>query len=302
MKRLVKVCVLLLCVCLGLTALTACGGAAFDPEKNIVVITREDGSGTKDAIKELVGAKGVADPVEIVRQSSTAAVLSKVSSDPQAIGYDSYGYTKGNSSVKMLTVEGKEITADNIKNGSYVLARPFNVLYKEETIDNNHPAQKAFYEFLQSSQAQTLITEGYVPVKDNAAAYIKKNVSVPSGKITLWGSTSVQPLMTKLASKFCEIEGWTLANGFNIGGPGSSAAYTDDGANSVGKFGMISSEPAANDFMNADKGGGKALHLCQDGIAIIVHPSNTYDNITKDQLKRIFTQQENQLTVWKNLG
>ena len=97
-----------------LGALTSCGGAKFDENKNISVVTREDGSGTKSAFMEIIGLKGKSDVSGVIIGSSTAAVLNEVKSNPHAIGYDSLGYITDD--VKMLKVDGVEATVENIKN------------------------------------------------------------------------------------------------------------------------------------------------------------------------------------------
>ncbi|MCL1830945.1 MAG: phosphate ABC transporter substrate-binding protein, partial [Oscillospiraceae bacterium] len=112
MKRILSiVCAVLVLV----LALSACGGkkSSFDSSKNISVITREDGSGTKSAFMELIGLKGKADPENVIIQTGTAGVLTEVTNNPTALAYESLGYVTGD--VKALKVEGVEATAANIK-------------------------------------------------------------------------------------------------------------------------------------------------------------------------------------------
>ena len=129
MKRIFA---LVLTFALALCALTSCGGAKFDENKNISVVTREDGSGTKSAFMEIIGLKGKSDVSGVIIGSSTAAVLNEVKSNPLAIGYDSLGYITDD--VKMLKVDGVEATVENIKNGSYKISRPLNVVYQESKV------------------------------------------------------------------------------------------------------------------------------------------------------------------------
>ena len=75
-----------------LGGLTSCDGAKFDENKNISVVTREDGSGTKSAFMEIIGLKGKTDVSGVIVATGTAAILQKVKGDPLAIGYDSLGY------------------------------------------------------------------------------------------------------------------------------------------------------------------------------------------------------------------
>lgn len=78
-----------------LGALTSCGGAKFDENKNISVVAREDGSGTKSAFMEIIGLKGKADVSGVIIGANTAAVLNEVKGNPLAIGYDSLSVQGG---------------------------------------------------------------------------------------------------------------------------------------------------------------------------------------------------------------
>ena len=92
----------------------------------ITVITREDGSGTRGAFVELTGVEADGEDQtteEAVVANQTEAVITQVSGDPAAIGYISLGSL--NDTVKALKVEGVEATPENVKNGTYTVARPF---------------------------------------------------------------------------------------------------------------------------------------------------------------------------------
>jgi len=136
MKRLVKVCLVALCLCLGITALTGCGGD-FIADTNIAVITREVGSGTRDGIVEaLYGANNndnhalISTNSDAAEIKSTQAVLQSVANNKYAISYDSFGYCLGNSKIKVLEYEGKVPTKETIKDGSYAITRPFVIISK----------------------------------------------------------------------------------------------------------------------------------------------------------------------------
>lgn len=114
------------------TAAPAAGD--FDVDQDITVISREDGSGTRGAFIELTGVEAKNDAGEKVDntteaaaiQSSTNGVLTAVSNDETAIGYISLGSL--NNDVKAVTVEGVAPSADTVKDGTYTLARPFNIV------------------------------------------------------------------------------------------------------------------------------------------------------------------------------
>jgi phosphate transport system substrate-binding protein len=268
--------------------LTACGGNGAS--KNISIIAREDGSGTKTAFMELIGLKDKPDPQNIIIQTGTAGVLAEVKSDPGAIAYDSLGYVTND--VKKLKVDGVEATTDNIKSGAYKISRPLSVVYKESALDDD--INNAFFKFLQSIDAQKIISdEGYVSVIDNASAYTIDGTL--SGSIDISGSTSLQPLMAeKLAPAFEKLQPNVKVN---VSGGGSGTGYknADEG---VSVFGMISEEfalekaPTCTDYV-----------VCKDGIAVIVNKDNPLDSITMEQLKNIYDEEAggSAITKWNEL-
>ena len=288
MKKLIMTIAL---VFIAVFAFTACG-AQFDPESNIAVVAREDGSGTKTAFMEIIGLKGKADPTGTIKHSSTAAVMAEVKGNMYAIGYESLGYVT--SDVKALKIDGVEPTVANIINGTYKIARPLSIVYKEATLDT--AINQAFYDFLMSSDAQTVISEeGYVSTKDGAAAYVPNTALTGTIKIT--GSTSLQPLMEDLVAKFKTLQPNVTVT---VGGGGSGTGY-NDARNDVSTFGMISEV-----FSNAaDKGAGcVSAEVAKDGIAVIVNKANALTNISMADLKNIYNTEETEatkLSVWSQV-
>ena len=271
-----------------LTCLCACNKTGkFDENKNISVVTRTDGSGTKSAIMEFLGLKGKKDVSGAIVLSSTDAIMAEVKGNPLAIGYDSLGFVTDD--VKKIKVDGVAPTVENIKSGAYRLARPLNVVYKEENVQSG--LNKAFFDFIKSSDAQTIIAyEGYVVSHDATAAYqIQQGLS---GTINITGSTSLTPLMEKLAKKFEQIQGGVS---INVGGTGSSQGYNDT-KNGVVDFGMISEV-----FKPAKAEGCTYYQVCMDGIAIIVNSANPIENVSLATLKNIYNVDagENAVKTWK---
>ena len=256
-----------------LGALTSCGGAKFDENKNISVVAREDGSGTKSAFMEIIGLKGKADVSGVIIGANTAAVLGEVKGNPLAIGYDSLGYVT--DEVKMLKVDGVAATVENVKNGTYKISRPLNVVYQESKVASE--VNTAFLTFLRSSDAQKIISDnGYVSTKDGAVAY----TVVPglSGEINISGSTSLKPLMEKLAAKFEAVQSGVKVT---VGG-GSGTGY-NDAKNGVSDFGMISEKFKTEKAENCTY-----YEVAKDGIAVIVNKENPLDNISMEDLKNIY--------------
>ena len=173
------------------TAAPAAGD--FDVDQDITVISREDGSGTRGAFIELTGVEAKNDAGEKVDntteaaaiQSSTNGVLTAVSNDETAIGYISLGSL--NNDVKAVTVEGVTPSADTVKDGTYTLARPFNIVTNGEAAD---PVAVDFIAYCMSTDGQALATEeGYIG--DVGADYTSTQ---PAGKIVVGGSSSVSPV------------------------------------------------------------------------------------------------------------
>ena len=133
-------------------------GGADEP---IIVIGREAGSGTRGAFEELVDLK---DACKYANElDSTGAVIAKVASTPGAIGYASLDAL--DDSVKALSLEGVEATAENIKAGNYFLSRPFVMATKGEISEQNDLVQ-AWFDFVLGNEGQQVASEvGLITVK-----------------------------------------------------------------------------------------------------------------------------------------
>ena len=125
----------------------------------IVLIGREAGSGTRDGFESITDTKDACQYRQEL--TSTGDVITTVSQNPDAIGYASLAALK--DTVKALTVGGVAPTEDTVKDGSYVIQRPFVLVTKTgETLSAN--AQK-FFDFALSADAAPYITSaGAVPV------------------------------------------------------------------------------------------------------------------------------------------
>ena len=133
-------------------------GGADDP---IVVIGREAGSGTRGAFEEILGVEDAC--VYAQEISSTGAVMAKVASTPGAIGYVSLDVI--DDTVSTLKVDSVEATAENIKNGTYSIQRPFVMATKGAITEQSQTVQD-FFNWLESEEGQTIITKlGLVTTK-----------------------------------------------------------------------------------------------------------------------------------------
>ena len=126
-------------------------GGADEP---IIVIGREAGSGTRGAFEELVDLK---DACKYANElDSTGAVIAKVASTPGTIGYASLDAL--DDSVKALSLEGVEATAENIKAGNYFLSRPFVMATKGEISEQNDLVQ-AWFDYVMGDEGQQIASE-----------------------------------------------------------------------------------------------------------------------------------------------
>ena len=272
-------------------AMTGCGSSdsgseggsdssAWDNSNDITIVSREDGSGTRGAFVELFEIEEEVDgeKVDMTTEAaqitnSTSVMLTTVSGDEYAIGYVSLGSL--DDSVKALKIDGAEATAENIKSGTYKVSRPFNIATKEG-LDNEVAAD--FISFIMSEEGQKVIAdEGYIPV-DDVQAY---EGTQPSGKAVVGGSSSVSPVMEKLAEAYkavnpnAEIELQTSDST-----TGMTSAI--DGSYDIG---MASRELKDEELSQ----GLTATVIATDGIAVIVNKANTMDDMTSDQVKAIYT-------------
>ncbi len=198
MNKIAKIAAL---AALALTCVTSTACADFSADKSITVISREEGSGTRGAFVELTGVEQKIDGKKVDMTTddaqitnNTAAMLMTVAGDTQAIGYVSLGSL--NETVKAVKIEGVEATAQNVADGSYKIARPFNIAYKA---DGQSDLSKDFIAYVMSAEGQAIINEnGYVGSSD-AAAYAANGAS---GKLVVGGSSSVSPVMEKLIEAY----------------------------------------------------------------------------------------------------
>ena len=131
-------------------------------EGKITVVTREEGSGTRGAFIELTkievkeGDKKVDKTVaSAITQGSTGAVMTTVAGDPNSIGYASFGSAKDKTDVKLISVDGKACTEENIYAGEYKISRPFLMLSKAEPTG----LSKEFLDFILSPEGQEIVAK-----------------------------------------------------------------------------------------------------------------------------------------------
>ena len=264
----------------------------FDASEYVNVLSREDGSGTRGAFIELFGIEEKdADgnkvdntTEEAIITNSTSVMLTSVASDEYAIGYVSLGSL--DDTVKAVSIDGAEATVENIKNGTYTIARPFNIATKGEVSD----IAQDFINYIMSSDGQKIVEDnGYIKEAADAKAY--EAADGVSGKVVVAGSSSVTPVMEKLAEGYeavnkdvtVEVQQSDSTTGVNMAAEGTA------------DIGM-----ASRDLKDEEKDLGlTATVIARDGIAVIVNKDNDVDELTSDQVKAVYT---GETTTWEDLA
>ena len=272
---------------IGTTAFASVASAASG---TIDVISREDGSGTRGAFIELFGIeeKQGDEKVDMTIEdasitNSTSVMMTTVAGDENAIGYISLGSL--NDTVKAVKIDGAEASAENVANDTYKVSRPFNII----TTDSLSDAAQDFENYIMSSDGQQIVEDnGYIKVADDAAAYEQ---SEAEGKVVVAGSSSVTPVMEKLAEGYeavnkdvtIEVQQSDSTTGVNMAAEGTC------------DIGMASRE-----LKDDEKDLGlTATVIARDGIAVIVNKDNDVDELTSDQVKSVYT---GETTTWEDLA
>ena len=256
---------------------------------DIHVLSREDGSGTRGAFIELLGIEEKdADGNKVDKTiasaeitNSTAVMMQTVAGDKAAIGYISLGSL--DDSVKALKIDGVEATTDNVKNGSYSVSRPFNIVTKEETTE----VAADFIAFILSEDGQKVVEDnGYVS-EGNTGAYQPSGLT---GTITVAGSSSVTPVMEKLAEAY-----QALNSGVEIKVQQSdSTTGVTSAADGLCDIGMASRELKDEETAM----GVHSQKIAMDGIAVIVNNENPLEEIAAETVKGIYV---GEITGWEEV-
>ena len=248
-------------------------------DKDIVVVSREDGSGTRGAFIELFGVEQKdADgkkvdyttlDAEIV--NSTSVVLQTVAGNDAAIGYISLGSL--NDTVKALQIDGADATVANVKDGSYKISRPFNIVTKAEVSE----AAKAFIDFILSAEGQAVVADNHYIPMDNAPAFAGSTVA---GKVVVAGSSSVTPVMEKLKEAYMAVNPNAEIE-IQMSDSSTGVKMAVEGTCDIGM--------ASRALKDSETAGGVASTvIATDGIAVIVNLNNPISGLTAEQVRQIY--------------
>ncbi len=254
--------------------------SSWNKKSDISVLSREDGSGTRGAFIELFGIEqknAAGQKVDMTTDdaavtNSTAVMMTSVAGDKYAVGYISLGSL--NDTVKAVKIDGVAASVENIKAGSYRIARPFNIAVK----DGLSAVAEDFVAFIMSAEGQAVVRKnGYIAVSPGGAF----RTEMPAGRIVVAGSSSVSPVMEKLAEEYrrnnpnAQIEIQTS----------DSTTGMTGAADGICDIGMASRE-----LKDSEKNRGlKGLTIAMDGIAVIVNRANPADDLTAAEVRDIFT-------------
>ena len=284
----------------GVVGLAACSG-----EKNITVVAREQGSGTREAFDKVVtdgngnylemkveGKKVYKTTSNADIQKETGNVMSKVASDKNAIGYISLGSV--NDTIKVVNVNGVAPSAQTVLDGSYEIQRPFVVMTSANVALTDVAAD--FLLYLKSDLVEEHASEaGCIYLADPAKRANEGEVEIPvveyevksslpsGGKIVVNGSTSMEKFIKKAMSGYASLYGRTADQLFTLDLQGSSvgkiAVQNDRNGNVIG----LSSASVKEDGINS-------FNVCLDAVAVILNKANeNVNNLTIAQLYDIFS-------------
>lgn len=211
--------------------------------------------------------------------NSTSVMITTIVGNKNAIGYISLG-SLDESKVKALKIDGAEATVENINAGTYKVSRPFNIAVREDVSE----VAQDFISFILSSDGQAVVEEkGYIKASD-AEAYTPSGVT---GKITVAGSSSVNPVMEKLAEAY-----EALNEGVNVDiQMNDSSTGIQSVAEGSCDIGMASRELKDSEL---EKGLTPTV-IAIDGIAVIANLENPVTDLTSEQVKSIYT---GEITNW----
>lgn len=254
-------------------------------EGEITVVSREEGSGTRGAFIELFGIEQKNEAGEKIDHTteeatitnSTSVVITTVAGDESAIGYISLGSL--NDTVKALKIDGAPASVEAIKDGSYKVARPFNIA----TSATASETAQDFIKFILSTDGQAVVEKaGYISAVEPSAFDGGK----VSGKVIVAGSSSVTPVMEKLKEAYVavnpnvEIE---IQQSDSTTGMNSAISGICD-------IGMASRE-----LKDSETGAGLTpTVIAIDGIAVIVNNNNPTEELAADDVKAVFMGEKTQ--------
>lgn len=259
----------------------------------IDVVSREEGSGTRSAFEEIIKFNiDGEDPMtaNATIKDGNGVVATYVAGNEASIGYVSFvTLEEKQGELKGLTVDGVEPTAENVLAGKYAVSRPFMMVYNEEHLTD---VERAFIEFVASKEGlEILESTGTIVDTTNAEDFDFAKYKNLSGNMTLGGSTSTEKAVKAAADEFTALFP-KVTYTYDGTGSGTGIKNAQDGTYTLG---FASRELKQSEI---ESGLGYAT-LCMDGIAVVVNPANSTNDISLDQIKSIYV---GDVTDWNELS
>ncbi len=286
-----------------LSALLVLGGCSSAEigqreEETIHVYTRDASSGTREAFEKAIGLVDLADTA--IEVTSNGDMATKVGSDEEGIGYVSLSTDFDAYNLKALSFEGIEPSLETILDGSYAMQRPFSYVSRSSgdfTSNEKELLILAFIDFLcnstegklaiQSAGVVVDLSEGesWMSLSENHPIVNQDNSSIT---IKTAGSTSVSKSLQAALEMFQPMAG---NFDFVMNQTGSSDGYKrvlgseKDGANAA-DIGFTSRDFKADEDVEVAMVQGV---YCVDAVVAVVHKENPLSNLTKEQLRSIYS-------------
>lgn len=255
--------------------LTACGNTESKlPDLSslgkVTAISREEGSGTRSEFETILNTSEAGAKVVAI---SSQDVQEQVANDVNAIGYAAYSSTTTESntdSVKMIKVDGKELTAENIRKQKYPLCRNYYLAYSGEL----SALQQDFLSYVMS-EGQKIVEKDCVSVQKASTFLSDKS----SGEIVVMGSTSAASLIEEMAKDYATYN------------PNAKVKIISSDS-SQGLTSAIRGEcdfaVSSRDLKDYESELLTSKAFARDGIAIVVNKENPVENLSMKQIKKLY--------------
>ena len=290
---------LLLVLLVGVFALVACNGDDTDSSTDndggaIAVVSREEGSGSRDAFEELVDFNQEEDgsdamTTDAIIATGNGGVATAVVGNETAIGYISLTTLLGRADELVgLYIDGVAPTAENMLSGAYTLVRPFNLVYLPDEIGD---IERAFIEFAQSVEGLDVLEyRGVVVDRASAQAFDVAAHGSLSGSLLFGGSTSTEVTATSLAEEFTALfPGVDIQ--YSATGSGAGISGSADGTYAIGF--------ASREIRDTElETGINVIQYSVDGLVVAINPTSGITGLTLAQLRSIYL---GEITDWGDI-
>lgn len=268
--------------------LTGCNSPTQGDLGTIYTVSREDGSGTRTAFTELFGlvlkddSGGMKDLTtkESLVVNKTDVMISSIEFGRSSIGYVSLGSLNGR--VKALSIEGAAPTTENVRSKIYPVSRTFILALNSSASE----LARDFISFVLSQEGQSVVSENYAEAVSDPQPY---SGTKPSGSIVITGSSSVAPVVEKLAEVYKAVN--------------PSASLEIQATDSTGGLSALIGDTcdiamSSRDLKSSEKAQLQDFSVAVDGIAVIVNNDNPVSNLSREQVRSIF---DGSVTNWSEI-